>query len=159
MELKTWVKKTSDNAFKFKSNIRYELLKEAREIQNYGNNLLAQVPVGSLSGEALDGNTDVRFEVSDLNKNATHDYSLFIGLRGSQASYVEYGTGIIGESGPEHPELPSDYEYDVNEHGDTPWFYKHNTKSLGMPASAITYNAKMQLRNNLKKLKIERMLR
>lgn len=39
------------------------------------------------------------------------------------AMYVEYGTGIVGESSP-HPD-PSrhGWHYDINDHGDTGWWY------------------------------------
>ena len=39
------------------------------------------------------------------------------------AIYVEYGTGIIGESEP-HPEAAGNWDYDVNGHGIKGWVYK-----------------------------------
>lgn len=39
------------------------------------------------------------------------------------AIYVEYGTGIIGESSP-HPEAAGKWDYDVNGHGISGWVYK-----------------------------------
>ena len=39
------------------------------------------------------------------------------------AIYVEYGTGIIGESEP-HPFAAEQWAYDVNQHGTKGWVYK-----------------------------------
>lgn len=41
------------------------------------------------------------------------------------AIYVEYGTGIVGESEP-HPEAAGKWDYDVNGHGTKGWVYKND---------------------------------
>lgn len=38
------------------------------------------------------------------------------------AKYVEFGTGIVGSNNP-HPQLPNNWKYDVNSHGEKGWVY------------------------------------
>lgn len=47
----------------------------------------------------------------------------FVIAEAPHAIYVEYGTGIVGQSFP-HPEAEGNYEYDVNQHGAKGWVYK-----------------------------------
>ena len=37
------------------------------------------------------------------------------------AVYVEFGTGIVGQTSP-HPD-PKDWQYDINKHGEAGWWY------------------------------------
>lgn len=76
---------------------------------------------------------------------------------GSYAVYVEYGTGIIGETNP-HPD-PNGYAYDVNDHGMAGWWYpsKNGTYrpkdgggirlawTRGMAARPFMYNTMLEL--------------
>ena len=41
------------------------------------------------------------------------------------AVYVEFGTGVVGESKP-HPKAGDFWEYDINEHGESGWVYYNN---------------------------------
>lgn len=41
------------------------------------------------------------------------------------AAFVEFGTGVVGD-GSYQGELPSNWEYDVNNHGDDGWWYLHD---------------------------------
>ena len=48
---------------------------------------------------------------------------VFIGMASKYFMYVEYGTGVIGRGSP-HPDLSRvGWRYDVNEHGETGWWY------------------------------------
>jgi hypothetical protein len=69
------------------------------------------------------------------------------------AVYVEFGTGIVGKSQP-HPS-PDDWRYDINEHGESGWWYfNDNTGRMqwtkGMPSRPFMYNTAKQLENECK---------
>lgn len=66
------------------------------------------------------------------------------------AVYVEFGTGIVGKSQP-HPS-PDDWRYDINNHGDSGWWYfNDNTGRMqwtkGMPSRPFMYNTARELEN------------
>lgn len=66
------------------------------------------------------------------------------------AVYVEFGTGIVGKNQP-HPS-PDDWRYDINEHGDSGWWYfNDNTGRMqwtkGMPSRPFMYNTARELEN------------
>lgn len=66
------------------------------------------------------------------------------------AIYVEFGTGIVGKSQP-HPS-PDDWRYDINNHGDSGWWYfNDNTGRMqwtkGMPSRPFMYNTARELEN------------
>jgi len=63
------------------------------------------------------------------------------------ASFVEFGTGIVGENNP-HPTMP--WEYDINEHGEKGWVYYDEKQgrfrwTKGMPSRPYMYNTARQL--------------
>lgn len=60
------------------------------------------------------------------------------GSSSGYASFVEYGTGIIGSTNP-HPKVPDDWEYDVNNHGMSGWWYP-TTESDPNPTKTKTKN-------------------
>lgn len=67
------------------------------------------------------------------------------------AVYVEFGTGIVGKSQP-HPS-PDDWRYDINEHGESGWWYfNDNTGRMqwtkGMPSRPFMYNTARKLEND-----------
>lgn len=73
----------------------------------------------------------------------------FIRANAWYAIFVEYGTGVIGDSN-RHPQKPGDWEYDHNHHGDKGWVYKsdrdgklHWTK--GMPSRPFMYDTFREL--------------
>lgn len=57
--------------------------------------------------------------VSIVGKNSAEGY---ITAEHESAIYLEYGTGIVGVWNP-HPELPTGWVYDSNEHGYAGWVY------------------------------------
>jgi hypothetical protein len=66
------------------------------------------------------------------------------------AVYVEFGTGIVGKSQP-HPS-PDDWRYDINEHGESGWWYfndytGHPQWTKGMPSRPFMYNTARELEN------------
>lgn len=75
-----------------------------------------------------------------------YDSSLHCGfvVAGAEyAAFVEYGTGVVGQSNP-HP-MPIGWTYDMNSHGDSGWTYFsdrdggfHWTK--GVPSKPFMYN-------------------
>lgn len=76
------------------------------------------------------------------------------------ADFVEYGTGIVGMGRP-HPDLDTEWHYDINSHGNKGWDYtgadgkKHWTK--GQPSSPYMYNTYLYLLKNGQKLFDEAM--
>jgi hypothetical protein len=66
------------------------------------------------------------------------------------AVYVEFGTGIVGKNQP-HPS-PDDWRYDINEHGESGWWYfndytGHPQWTKGMPSRPFMYNTARELEN------------
>lgn len=66
------------------------------------------------------------------------------------AVYVEFGTGVVGKSQP-HPS-PDDWRYDINEHGESGWWYfndytGHPQWTKGMPSRPFMYNTARELEN------------
>lgn len=60
------------------------------------------------------------------------------------AVYVEYGTGIVGESAP-HPEAQGNWNYDVNHHGIQGWVYRNGNDgqfhwTMGYVSRPFMYN-------------------
>ena len=80
---------------------------------------------------------------------------------GSYAMFVEYGTGVVGDG--TYPEK-TDYDYDVNQHGDKGWFYplqigSPNSKdgtiyvhTRGMAARPFMYNTLRDLEEEVKEM-------
>jgi len=78
------------------------------------------------------------------------------------AAYVEFGTGVVGKGEP-HPKFP--WAYDINNHGDSGWWYptdetdpnphKHTYNgqlyawTKGMPSRPFMYNTSVELRDKL----------
>lgn len=71
------------------------------------------------------------------------------------APFVEFGTGIIGSDNP-HPDTGlANWKYDVNEHGESGWYYYkdgewHWTK--GMPSRPFMYETGRDLRKIIPKI-------
>ena len=71
------------------------------------------------------------------------------------APFVEFGTGIIGSNNP-HPDTGlANWKYDVNEHGESGWYYYkdgewHWTK--GMPSRPFMYETRMELATKVAKI-------
>ena len=64
------------------------------------------------------------------------------------ALYVEFGTGIVGAQNP-HP-LPgvANWKYDINEHGESGWFYFRDGEwhwTKGMPSRPFMYETALEL--------------
>lgn len=92
--------------------------------------------------------------VDSIRAKATGVSSSAIIADAAHAEFVEYGTGIKAkESGYKHPELPSGWKHDSNEHGEAGWWYWNeelyafiNTK--GMESRPFMYNTKTWLKDN-----------
>lgn len=70
------------------------------------------------------------------------------------AVYVEFGTGIVGKNSPHSESGTQGYQYDVNNHGDSGWWYLkdedgnfHWTK--GMPSRPFMWTTANRLREML----------
>lgn len=87
--------------------------------------------------------------------------------QGKKAVFNEYGTGIVGASSP-HPNIPSDWIYDVNSHGEKGWWYPTDESDTnpykwvdengqlrawtkGIEARAVHYEANKEIRKLIKK--------
>lgn len=66
------------------------------------------------------------------------------------AKYVEFGSGVSGKNNP-HPDTSIvGWRYDVNNHGDSGWFYFRDGKlhwTKGMPSRPFMYMTATELRN------------
>lgn len=136
MDLETWVEEIDDLRAGMASNVRYVLEDAIKE----------NLPIAraKLIPFANDGNTNVgiSYEVS----GSRGDYEAIVELTGSQAEFVEYGYGAIGE-GTYPPGDP--WEYDINGHGEKGWYYAHGKKSHGMEAGAVMYDLVRDISDSL----------
>ena len=71
------------------------------------------------------------------------------------AVYVEFGTGIVGKSQP-HPS-PDDWRYDINEHGESGWWYFNDYTgrtqwTKGMPSRPFMFNTARKLEEDCKEI-------
>lgn len=81
------------------------------------------------------------------------------------ALYVEYGTGVVGEANPHDLAAESGWEYDVNQHGDSGWWYLKSTDmgnrfrwTKGMPARPFMYETFRMLENEVRRHGGSRMI-
>lgn len=81
----------------------------------------------------------------------------------AHAEFVEYGTGIKAkESGYKHPELPSGWKHDSNEHGEAGWWYWNEElyafiNTTGMESRPFMYNTKTWLKDNAARIAKEEL--
>ena len=64
------------------------------------------------------------------------------------AKYVEFGTGITGSHNPHPSASVSGWKYDVNEHGESGWFYYRDGEwhwTKGMPSRPFMYETDLEL--------------
>ena len=64
------------------------------------------------------------------------------------AKFVEFGTGIVGKMKPHKNKGIVGWEYDVNEHGESGWWYYRDGKrhwTKGMPSRPFMYETSMEL--------------
>lgn len=98
------------------------------------------------------------FDTGELADTSFHtrgyyssDYNIGIIYTDSYyAVFVEYGTGIVGLNGPQHPFLPAGWVHDHNNHGDKGWVYVSNRDGLfhwtkGQPSRPFMYQTYMEL--------------
>lgn len=65
------------------------------------------------------------------------------------AKFVEYGTGVIGQTNP-HPSPPEGWTYDVNNHGEKGWVYYNEKEdkyywTKGFPHRPFMYDTAREL--------------
>lgn len=69
-----------------------------------------------------------------------------------QATYSEYGTGIIGSQTP-HPDPKMGWKYDVNEHGEKGWRYQNEAgqwvHTKGLPSAPVYMITALELRGEV----------
>lgn len=107
---------------------------------------IAKIKISSFnavfSGELLNS---MQLQAGDVFKNGA-EYIIYTGCE--WASYVEFGTGIVGEKNP-HPETSLvGWRYDVNSHGEKGWFYFSNGEwhwTKGMPSRPFMYETGAEL--------------
>lgn len=111
---------------------------------------------------------DIRM-TGELQRSIMHETNGkagFVACKCSYAVFVEFGTGIKGQTNP-HPDVAIlGWNYDVNNHGDLGWWYptdesdpnptKHTCKNgktyawtKGMPSRPFMYNTAEILRSRL----------
>lgn len=136
MELETWIEQIDDLRAGLTSSVKYVLEDAIKE------NLPAAR--AELIPFANDGNVDA--DIVYAITGSRGEYEAEVALEGSQAEFVEYGYGAIGEG--TYPE-GDPWEYDINGHGDKGWYYAHNKKSHGMRAGAVMYDLTRAISDSL----------
>ena len=139
-----------------------EINRAIREVEKYKRELTEKVNL--LIGELTDYGVEVaKAQVRELGAWYTGElessiegyFSPSVGVGiikagAPYAVYVEFGTGVVGKSQP-HPS-PDDWRYDINEHGESGWWYfNDNTGRMqwtkGMPSRPFMYNTARELEN------------
>ena len=149
---------------KFKINLNpREIDRLIKDIKQYKRELTEKVNL--LIGELTDYGVEVaKAQVRELGAWYTGElessiegyFSPSVGVGiikagAPYAVYVEFGTGVVGKSQP-HPS-PDDWRYDINEHGESGWWYfNDNTGRMqwtkGMPSRPFMYNTARKLEND-----------
>lgn len=97
-----------------------------------------------MTGELLDS---MELEPGDIISCGS---SYYIYTNCSWASFVEFGTGIVGSENP-HPDTGVvGWKYDTNEHGENGWFYYKNGEwhwTKGMPSRPFMYETAQELKD------------
>lgn len=148
---------------KFKINLNpREIDRLIKDIKQYKRELTEKVNL--LIGELTDYGVEVaKAQVRELGAWYTGElessiegyFSPSVGVGiikagAPYAVYVEFGTGVVGKSQP-HPS-PDDWRYDINEHGESGWWYfndytGHPQWTKGMPSRPFMYNTARELEN------------
>lgn len=97
-----------------------------------------------MTGELLDS---MNLEAGDIVSNGA---TYYIYTDCDWASFVEFGTGVIGFENP-HPETGlANWKYDVNNHGESGWWYFNDGEwhwTKGMPSRPFMYETGQELRD------------
>lgn len=97
-----------------------------------------------MTGELLDS---MNLEAGDIVSNGA---TYYVYTDCDWASFVEFGTGVIGSENP-HPETGlANWKYDVNNHGESGWWYFNDGKwhwTKGMPSRPFMYETAQQLKD------------
>lgn len=89
-------------------------------------------------------------DLSDLSPETLLNYPNGFSI----AKAVEYGTGIVGSTSEASGVAPSDWEYDVNQHGNSGWYYKKNGNiywTKGFEGRLIFYKTSKEVKENISK--------
>lgn len=131
-----------------------------RELQRYKKELNEKVSrlIETLTDYGVDvAKAQVRelgaWYTGELESSITGYFSPTVGVgvikAGSPyAVYVEFGTGIVGQTSP-HPD-PKDWQYDINKHGEDGWIYFNERDSRwhwtkGFESRPFMYNTAREL--------------
>lgn len=153
---------------KFKINLNpREIDRLIKDIKQYKRELTEKVNL--LIGELTDYGVEVaKAQVRELGAWYTGElessiegyFSPSVGVGiikagAPYAVYVEFGTGVVGKSQP-HPS-PDDWRYDINEHGESGWWYfNDNTGRMqwtkGMPSRPFMFNTARKLEEDCKEI-------
>lgn len=148
---------------KFKINLNpREIDRLIKDIKQYKRELTEKVNL--LIGELTDYGVEVaKAQVRELGAWYTGElessiegyFSPSVGVGiikagAPYAVYVEFGTGVVGKSQP-HPS-PDGWRYDINEHGESGWWYfndytGHPQWTKGIPSRPFMYNTARELEN------------
>lgn len=97
-----------------------------------------------MTGELLDS---MNLEAGDIVSNGA---TYYVYTDCDWASFVEFGTGVIGSENP-HPETGlANWKYDVNNHGESGWWYFNDGEwhwTKGMPSRPFMYETGKELRD------------
>ena len=98
-----------------------------------------------------------------LNDNAVvkngNKYTIY--NTNQQATYGEFGTGIVGLNSDKHPTITT-WDHDVNEHGNKGWVYMTDSGyrwTKGEPAHKVYWKASQRLKRRLARIMKEEIER
>lgn len=138
-------------------------LKNLREIIEYEQQRVLDAGVKMMDDVERDAIPTIQ---KNANSMVTHDYEAYKAVHNfnevlrtsllevmvlnnhQQATYSEYGTGIIGSHAP-HVDPKMTWEYDVNEHGFRGWRYKTEggqwVHTRGLPSTPVFYISSLEI--------------
>lgn len=89
-------------------------------------------------------------DLSELSQETLKNYPNGFSI----AKAVEYGTGAVGFASAASFIAPSDWEYDINQHGEKGWFYKKNGNihwTKGFEGRLIYYKTAKKINKDVSK--------
>lgn len=146
--------KITINLSDYKRNLK-EIEKYSTKIEKNKKEILKKI---SERGEEIAKNNVTAlgaFDSGNLAGSITHSYTeekAVISTSCPYASYVEFGTGVVGSTAPHPLSGEMGITYDFNNHGEKGWYYYKNGKihwTKGMPHRPFMYDTSQQLRNDI----------
>lgn len=129
--------------------------KDFRTLSPLINDELGKVFLETVKTEAQSISYNPQMQDSVMNYNQVNKLGrrTVVSNFTQHATYSEFGTGVVGQSSPAHPDPRMNWEHDVNEHGEKGWVYPieggRYIHTKGVPSNPVYYRSAKITREKL----------